>query len=84
MQSDSSVQRKYQHGIIKQKKGENFGNGREVRRLYQTAKEELALRTLNHSTTTWKLTKKDLQAAADRLLAQETETKTNQIGFAMQ
>ena len=66
---------------LKNKKGENFGNGREARRLYLTAKEELALRAKNRPNTVLKLTKKDLQLAATRLLLQENE-KQNYIGFA--
>ena len=66
---------------LKNKKAENFGNGREARRLYLTAKEELALRTKNRPNTALKLTKKDLQLAATRLLLQENE-KQNYIGFA--
>ncbi|MBR5123353.1 MAG: AAA family ATPase, partial [Anaerotignum sp.] len=66
---------------LKNKKAENFGNGREARRLYLTAKEELALRAKNRPNTALKLTKKDLQLAATRLLLQENE-KQNYIGFA--
>ena len=47
---------------------EGFGNGREVRRLFQGAVEELALRALDMGAET--LTLQDLEAAAKRLQTQ--------------
>lgn len=47
---------------------EGFGNGREARRLFQGAVEELALRALDTGAET--LTLQDLQIAADRLQTQ--------------
>ena len=68
---------------LKERKGKNFGNGREARRLFQTAKEELALRALTDSTAESELSEEDLRHAADRLLAQEKEhtSAMNAIGF---
>lgn len=68
---------------LKDRKGKNFGNGREARRLFQTAKEELALRALTDSTAESELSEEDLRHAADRLLAQEKEhtSAMNAIGF---
>lgn len=66
---------------LRRRKGKNFGNGREARRLFQTAKEELALRTLNTPDAECVLSTDDLKAAAQRLLGQESGTKTAAIGF---
>ena len=66
---------------LRRRKGKNFGNGREARRLFQTAKEELALRTLNTPDAEYVLSAADLRAAAQRLLNQEADIKTTAIGF---
>ncbi len=66
---------------LRKRKAENFGNGREARRLYQSAKEELALRTKGDPHARLELTKIDVQMAATRLLLQENEKQTY-IGFA--
>ena len=66
---------------LRRRKGKNFGNGREARRLFQTAKEELALRTLGTPDAEYMLSADDLKAAAQRLLGQESEQKTVTIGF---
>ena len=66
---------------LRRRKGKNFGNGREARRLFQTAREELALRTLNTPDAEYVLSAADLRAAAQRLLNQEADIKTTAIGF---
>ena len=67
---------------LKALKGKDFGNGREARRLFQTAKEELALRALNDPAVESDLSEADLRSAADRLLKQEEDkTPMKSIGF---
>jgi len=66
---------------LRQRKGDNFGNGREARRLFQGALEELALRTLDDPATSLHLTESDLSLAAQRLLEQEKEDRSAPIGF---
>lgn len=56
-----------------------FGNGREARRLFQEAAEELALRAL--STGDEELCLEDLNAAAKRLLAGAGGSEKRPIGF---
>ena len=68
-------------GELRRRKGKNFGNGREARRLFQAAKEELALRTLSTPDAEYTLSSADLRAAVKRLLGQESDTKTTAIGF---
>lgn len=66
---------------LRRQKGEQFGNGREARRLFQAGVEELALRTLHSPQAEETLTVQDLEAAARRLLDQELTTPTSPIGF---
>ena len=66
---------------LRRRKGDGFGNGREARRLFQAAKEEMALRTVNTPEADSALTTADLEAAASRLLAQEQEKTQTAIGF---
>ena len=66
---------------LKARKGPDFGNGREARRLYQTAVEELALRALD-APEERALAPRDLSAAAARLLGQLPEAPAARlIGF---
>ena len=62
--------------------GENFGNGRESRRLLQSAIEELGLRVLNGAETL-ELSAADFEAAAAALLEQERSRADEKrvIGF---
>lgn len=65
---------------LRQRKGENFGNGREARRLYQAAVEEMALRVrdgIGEDT----LAEQDLTAAIQRLLNQTEAYIPTKIGF---
>lgn len=68
-------------GELRRRKGTNFGNGREARRLFQAAKEELAIRTLSTPDAEHMISAADLKAAAHRLLEQEGTKKTSSIGF---
>ena len=64
---------------LRRRDPEGFGNGREARRLFQGAVEELALRALNTGEETISL--EDLNAAAGRLLAGAGGTEKRSIGF---
>ena len=68
---------------LKEHKGKDFGNGREARRLFQTAKEEMALRALTDPAVESDLSEADLRNAAKRLLEQEEKhaSSMNPIGF---
>ena len=66
---------------LRQRKAANFGNGREARRLFQGAMEELALRTLEDPEACLKLTETDFSLSAKRLLEQETPRFSSPIGF---
>ena len=66
---------------LRRRKGENFGNGREARRLFQAAKEEMALRVMGQPEVGSALTSADLEAASSRLLAQEAKDSQSAIGF---
>ena len=66
---------------LRDRKGPDFGNGREARRLFQAAKEEMALRTLQAPEQAVTLTEEDVLAAARRLLAQEQQENKRVIGF---
>ena len=68
---------------LKECKGKDFGNGREARRLFQTAKEEMALRALEDANVDSAISESDLRRAADRLLDQERDRNAsmNPIGF---
>lgn len=68
---------------LKARKGKDFGNGREARRLFQAAKEEMALRALTDPDVESDLSEADLRTAAKRLLEQEEEhaSSMNPIGF---
>ena len=65
-------------GELRQRKGERFGNGREARRLYQGAVEEMALRVLEGQEEALVLA--DLEEASKRLLAQPGKERRS-IGF---
>lgn len=68
---------------LKERKGKDFGNGREARRLFQTAKEEMALRALTDATVESDLSEADIRNAANRLLEQEQEKSAmHAIGFS--
>lgn len=64
---------------LRRRDPEGFGNGREARRLFQGAVEELALRALSTGEETLSL--EDLSAAAERLLAGAGSTEKRPIGF---
>ena len=64
---------------LRRRRGENFGNGREARRLYQAAVEEMALR-LRDGDGEDALSRQDLRAAIRRLLDQPEATPAV-IGF---
>lgn len=67
--------------LLKERSGESFGNGREARRLLETAMEELALRvvgTTNSNDTL--LTAQDLEQAVQRL--RPRQKPRNKIGFS--
>lgn len=64
---------------LRRRDPEGFGNGREARRLFQGAVEELALRALNAGEETLSL--EDLNAAAERLLAGAGGAEKRSIGF---
>ena len=68
---------------LKARKGDDFGNGREARRLFHAAKEEMALRAVTDPTVDSALSDADLRRAVDRLLEQEKEKKSSMspIGF---
>lgn len=68
---------------LRERRGRNFGNGREARRLRDAAVEELALRAMDDQTVSVELTAADFTAAAKRLLEQESkdEKETARIGF---
>ena len=67
---------------LKERKGKDFGNGREARRLFQCAKEEMALRALTDPAVDSDLSEADLRSAAKRLLEQEKDkTSMHPIGF---
>ena len=65
---------------LRRRKGKNFGNGREARRLFNAAKEELALRTLGGEGE-YAISSADLKNAAERLLTQEQSGNAKTIGF---
>lgn len=65
-------------GLRRAKQGD-FGNGREARRLFQGAVEEMALRVVEAEAEE-RLTLQDLENAAKRLLTLP-QKETNQIGF---
>lgn len=56
---------------LRGRKGERFGNGREARRLLESAVEELALRSLQTRGGDDALRAGDFETASERLLAQE-------------
>lgn len=64
---------------LRKQKEDCFGNGREARRLFQGAVEEMALRTLSEEGADT-LTISDLEQAACRLL-QSGKTPRRSIGF---
>ena len=65
---------------LRRRKKDEFGNGREARRLYQGAVEEMALAVLDDGRQET-LTRDDLERAAQRLLICP-EAKTRAIGFS--
>ena len=66
---------------LRRRDPEGFGNGREARRLFQGAVEELALRALDTGTGEETLCLEDLKAAARRLLAGAGGAEKRPIGF---
>lgn len=66
---------------LRQQKEEDFGNGREARRLYRAAVEELALRVREMPEIGVELLPSDLERAARRLLAQPGKQPARVIGF---
>lgn len=66
---------------LRRRKGTDFGNGREARRLFQAAKEEMALRALSDSNVINAISVEDLEKAIERLLNQAKEQKQSLIGF---
>lgn len=66
---------------LRQADPESFGNGREARRLFQGAVEELALRTLSAPGEGYALSLQDLEHAADRLLVRPGGERRRTIGF---
>ncbi|MBR0311535.1 MAG: DUF3990 domain-containing protein [Oscillospiraceae bacterium] len=68
---------------LRERRGRNFGNGREARHLRDAAIEELALRAMDDEAVNLELTAEDFSAAAKRLLEQEgkDEKETARIGF---
>ena len=68
---------------LRARRGRNFGNGREARRLRDAAVEELALRIMEDETAGVELTAADFSAAAKLLLESESkdEKETARIGF---
>lgn len=66
---------------LRERKSGNFGNGREARRLRDAAIEALALRVMDGAQS-MELTAADFDAAAKRLLEQESEEEqARRIGF---
>lgn len=59
---------------------ENFGNGREVRRLFHNAEEELALNLMDEEATAMTITSAHIKTATGRLLSPKKERRL--IGFA--
>lgn len=69
---------------LKELKGKDFGNGREARRLFHAAKEELALRALTNPEADSEISEDDLCSAVSRLLEQEKERSSQYpIGFSL-
>ena len=66
---------------LRQADPESFGNGREARRLFQGAVEELALRTLSAPGEGYALSLQDLEHAADRLLVRPGGERRRTIVF---
>lgn len=69
---------------LRARKKDHFGNGREARRLLQSAVEELAVRTLHDSETPPTLALQDLRTATNRLLEQEKDVTVAPVGFRME
>ena len=67
---------------LKTLKGDSFGNGREARRLFQSAKEELALRVME-TDSDCSLALEDIEKAKTRLLSQEKGEEKRSIGFCV-
>jgi len=67
------------------KRGENFGNGREARNLFDNAKRCAANRLASVKRPTKKMlsiiTAEDITTAAEEIIASVMEEKTNRIGF---
>ncbi len=66
---------------LRRRKGVSFGNGREARRLFEAAREEMALRCNADALQAAELLPCDLAAAADRLLDMEQSPQNRRIGF---
>lgn len=65
---------------LRVRKRETFGNGREARRLFEAAVEELAVRTMGEKELAEVLTMRDFEKAAKRLLKSEREARKT-VGF---
>ena len=67
---------------LRRRKKENFGNGREARRLFEAAREEMALRCSPDSPEPVEILPRDLEKAGRRLLVMEKGEETaRKIGF---
>lgn len=68
---------------MKLQKGKDFGNGREARRLLESAIEELAVRSMEDPSIKLELTVQDLENASKNLLPSTPVTPKRQIGFCV-
>lgn len=68
---------------MKLQKGKDFGNGREARRLLESAIEELAVRSMEDPSIKLELTVQDLKNASKNLLPSTPVTPKRQIGFCV-
>lgn len=66
---------------LRRQKGPDFGNGREARRLFRAAVEELALRARDCPEDGADLSAADLERAAERLLSQPGRRPERTVGF---
>ncbi len=65
---------------LREKNGDTFGNGREVRRLLEGAEEEMALRLVDDEESGLELIAEDFRSCVARLIPME-ETAKRRIGF---
>ena len=66
---------------LRNRKGRNFGNGREARRLLEHAVEELAMRASTDPSIRLELTVQDFKNAAEGILGPAPAPKKHPIGF---